>query len=261
MRGSREILLTVLLPGWMAAQAPAPLREIPGAPPATYADPRSAAAALEALAEGDSLNGGLAWRAAVALVAAARGGPGDTLPADRDSLYRRAEAQARRAVRLVPDEAQAHFALAMALGRASLARGVRDRVRDAVEIRAEAERAIALDPGHDGAWHVLGSWHAEVRRLSGLSRFVARTLLGGRVLGEATWEAAIRYLERAVELRPDWIAHRFDLAEVLLERGLTDRGRAQLEAVLRLPARDLLDPEYRSRAAAMLETLRRGEST
>jgi len=41
---------------------------------------------------------------------------------------------------------------------------IRDRIRDAEAIRTAALRALELDPGHDGAWHVLGRWHAEIMR-------------------------------------------------------------------------------------------------
>lgn len=176
---------------------------------------------------------------------------------ERDSLYALAVAAARDAIRLDPAGAQGHFALGAALGRASLTRGSRDRVRDAGTIRTALLQALAIDPTHDGAWHAVGRWHAEVMRLSGLSRFMARNILGGAVLGEASWDRAIRALGQAVSLRPEWIHHRLELAEVLIDAGRPASAVPHLEVIPRLASIDMLDDEYRSRAAELLRDIGR----
>ena len=42
--------------------------------------------------------------------------------------------------------------------------------------------------------HVMGMWNAEVMRLNGMSRFMAKNFLGGRVFESANWNDAQRYL-------------------------------------------------------------------
>lgn len=195
------------------------------------------------------------WRRAIALVDAAKLLP-DSARTTADSLLAQAVAEAREAVRLAPDLAHAHFAVALALGQAGLSHGARDRVRDAATIREAALRALALDPDHDGAWHVLGRWHADIRRLSGVERFVARRILGGATFGDATWEGAIRALEQAVALRPDWIFHRLDLALVLRDAGRSPEALPHLEAIPSLPIRDAADGRYRAQAGDLLRQLR-----
>ena len=95
---------------------------------------------------------------------------------ERDSLYARAERLARRAVAADSTGADGHFAVAAAVGRASLTMGKKERIRRAKVVREEALRTIELDPSHDGAYHILGRWNAEIMRLSGFSRFFAKKL-------------------------------------------------------------------------------------
>jgi Flp pilus assembly protein TadD len=219
-------------------------------------NPRATADRYEAVLATDSLNSEANWRAAIALVDIGKQTPDNRKDKVRDSLYRQAEFYARRAVRQAPQDAGPHFALALALGKASMTRSARERVKSAKEVRTEVDRALEIDPNHDGAWHLLGRWHAEIERLSNIEEFFAKTLLGGKVFNEATWDEAIRCMRRAVELRPDYIFHRLDLAEMLLERKRPSEARPELEAIRDLPVLDAMDPAYQLRAAELLSRIR-----
>lgn len=174
----------------------------------------------------------------------------------RAALYARAESYARRAVETNPADAEGHFALARALGRSALTMGTRDRIRFAEEVRALALEALRLDPTHAGALHVMGVWNAEVMRLSGVERFIAKNLLGGQVFGEASWDDATRYLERAVTLEPNRITHRLDLARVYADMDNRARAREQLTRIATTAAVEVNDVHYKREAAELLERLR-----
>lgn len=174
----------------------------------------------------------------------------------RDSLYTVARLYAEAAVRADSLDAEGHFVVSLALGQLSRTRGGKERVRFAEIIFNEATRAIELDPEHDGAHHVLGAWHAEVKRLSGISKFFAKTLFGAAFLDQATWEAAVHHLERSVALRPEYLFHRLELAEVYLDLDRPKDARPQLEAVLSLPpTSDVLDPTHQEAARLLLADL------
>ena len=111
------------------------------------------------------------WRAAFALLDQGEQLPDTLAGRERDSLFARAEMLARRALAADSLGPEGHFAVAATVGRASLTMGKKERIRRAKIIRDEALRTLALDPSHDGAYHVLGRWNAEIMRLSGLSRF------------------------------------------------------------------------------------------
>jgi tetratricopeptide (TPR) repeat protein len=195
------------------------------------------------------------WRAALALITLGNETPDSVKSPQRDSLFARAERDARRAVAGDSLGADGHFLLARALGQTALTKGKKERIRLAGEVRREALRAIELDPRHDGAYHVLGRWNAEVMRLSGLSRFFARSFLGGDIFGQASWDAAISNLERAVQLDSTRITHRLDLARVYVDRKRYGDARSQLQAVETLPVRDFDDPRLKQDAAALLQKI------
>jgi tetratricopeptide (TPR) repeat protein len=195
------------------------------------------------------------WRAAQALADLGKQYPDEGKNAHRDSLYLAAESLAEVAVRVNPEGADGHYMLAVAVGRTSLTKSSKERVRFAKLIRDETLRAIELDPRHDLAYHVLGRWNAEIMRLSGLTRFFAKTFLGAAIFNEASWDHAVEYLNKAVELGPDNIYHHLDLAQVYIDVRIFSKAREQLEAVGRLPDYDYMDPKYKETAAKLLKDI------
>jgi tetratricopeptide (TPR) repeat protein len=174
---------------------------------------------------------------------------------ERDSLFARAELLAHRAVAADSLRPEGHFAVAATVGRASLTMGKKERIRRARIIRDEALRAIALDSMYDGAYHVLGRWNAEIMRLSGLSRLIAKSFLGAGIFSQASWQAAIDNLHRAVEIDPSRIYHRLELARIYADRKRYQEARDQLAQIELLPDRELLDPLYRERAATLAKRI------
>ncbi len=198
------------------------------------------------------------WKAARAIADVAKQlrGNADSLKRRRDSLYTVGRGYAERAVRADSLGADGHYALAMVLGRLSRTKGSKERVRFAKVIFDEATRAIALNPAHDGAHHVLGAWHAEVKRLSGIQRFFAKALFGGGFMSVANWDDAVQHLERAVALNPQHVYHRLELAEVYVDLDQYTKAREQLTVIPTLPVGDVLDPQYKEEAAALLTDIR-----
>jgi len=173
----------------------------------------------------------------------------------KKTLYRSGEQYARRAVEAQPADAEGHFQLARALGRTALSLGKKDRVKYAGDVRTHALEALKYDPRHAGALHVMGGWNAEVMRLNGFTRMVARNFLGGKVFGSASWKEAVRYMEQAVAVEPDRITHRVDLGEIYADVGDKAKAREQFEAVLRLPASEPNDQRYKANAEKALKAL------
>jgi tetratricopeptide (TPR) repeat protein len=180
----------------------------------------------------------------------------DANSAERDRLYTTAEQYARRAVEANPNDAEGHFELARALGRRALSLGKRDRVKYAGDVRAHALDALRLSPKHAGANHVMGMWNYNVMRLGGMTRFLAKNLLGGRVFDSANWDDAQRYMEASVATEPNRLVHHLDLARVYAARGNGDKAREQYEATIRGTPHEYNDRRYQVEAAAELKDLR-----
>jgi tetratricopeptide (TPR) repeat protein len=176
---------------------------------------------------------------------------------EREQLYKRAEDYARRAIAANPNDAEGHFELARAIGRRALTMGARDRVKYAGVVHDEAMAALKLNPRHDGALHIMGVWNAEVMRLNGFTRMIAKKLLGGSTFGEASWDNAQRYLEQAVAIAPNRITHRLDLAAVYADRDATQKAIDEYEWIARAPATEPNDEHYKEEASRRLRDLRR----
>ena len=215
-------------------------------------DPVQARHFLEQAIELDSTSYEAQWRLAEVLMDIGKQTPDSVKSPARDSLYELSEAHARIAATLQPDSVDGHYTLAAAIGRASLTKSKKERVKRAREIREEALRALGIDSTHDKAQHVLGRWNAEIMRLSGFERFFAKTFLGGNVFNAASWDSAVVYMDRAVALAPSTIYHRLTLAEILVDLKRYSQAREQLHRVGELPIYDAMDPQYRTDAAALL---------
>src|SRR5881296_2989904 len=210
-----------------------------------------------ALAE-DSTNYAALWKAGRELVDIAKQieGNDDSSKHLRDSLYTEARAYGEAAVRANPNGADGHFTVGQALGRLSRTKGGKERVRFAKLIYDEGMKALECDSTHDGANHLLGAWHAEVKRLSGFQKFFAKALFGGGFLDKGNWEDAQRYLERAVALKPQNIFHRLELGEVYVDVGKYSKAREQFTAIEGLPIADVLDHEYKQEAKQVLADIK-----
>ena len=196
------------------------------------------------------------WKFARSQVDVAKQLTGDFYEERRDSLYGVAVAMAEGAVYLDSLDAEGHAILAAAIGRLSRTKSGKERVRYGKEIYDEAARALELNPDHDGAHHVIGAWHAEIKRLSGITRFFAKTFMGGGFMDRASRDSAVAHLVRATEIKPEYLFHHLELAEVLIDLEHYAEARQQLQIVLELPVTDVADPAHKETATDLLEEIR-----
>jgi tetratricopeptide (TPR) repeat protein len=218
-------------------------------------DLRTALQHFQAALDQDSSSYAANWRGAITLLTLGEQLGDSGKNPERDSLYQQAQRYAGRAVASNPAGADGHFALAASIGRTSLTMGRKARIRRAAIIRSEALRAIALNPRHDGAYHILGRWNAEIMRISGLGRFFAKSFLGAGIFNQASWGKAIYNMEKAVQLDPGRIYHHLELAQIYAERKRVADAKTQLHLVDSLPDREVMDSVYKRQGAALRRRL------
>ena len=175
---------------------------------------------------------------------------------ERERLYTLAEQYARRAVEANPTDSDVHAELARALGRRALSLGKKDQVKYAGDIRAAALESLRLNPRNPAALHVMGRWNYEILRLGGVTRFMAKTFLGGRVFDSANWDDAQRYMEESVASDPARLVHHLDLARVYEARDNKEKAREQYEIVMKGPLGDFNDRKYKEEAAEEIKEVR-----
>jgi tetratricopeptide (TPR) repeat protein len=119
-------------------------------------------------------------------------------------------------------------------------------------IKAEAEKAIGLDPKFDLSYHMLGRWNCEVANMNLLLAGLVRIVYGG--LPKASNQMAIQNFKKAIELAPARIIHHLQLAHVYHITGEKKLMTAELKACAGYTPVDLDDSDAQQIAAKVLET-------
>jgi hypothetical protein len=127
----------------------------------------------------------------------------------RLAMLREAVERGEQAVRSLPEYANAHFALALVLGRYSQRISILEALAagHAGRIREHLERTLALEPKHAEAHIALGLYHAELVKT--LGSIAARLTYG------ASAETSLQHFRRAVKLAPGLVTTRVEFAHGL----------------------------------------------
>ena len=160
--------------------------------------------------------------------------------------YERGEVAAQRALALQEGHADAHFLLAANRGNAV---NLRPFWKVSPGIIADLERhlmrALALDPRHARALHMMGM-------------LLYRTPGPLRLLLDGKREQVESYLVRAVQADPNFAAARLDLAQFYKETARPSDTRIQAQAIIDMPnpkPRRSWEEKYRPAAEALLRDL------
>jgi tetratricopeptide (TPR) repeat protein len=140
---------------------------------------------------------------------------------DRVRWYQLGKTAAERAVALDPNDAEALFMLAANRGQlASLQKNL-GGVLVPQELERLLSRALALNPRHARALHMMGV-------------LLERTPAPLRLLLKGSASDAERYLVAAIDADPNFSEARLDLARYYLSRRQTSQARAQLQAIVQM---------------------------
>jgi tetratricopeptide (TPR) repeat protein len=160
---------------------------------------------------------------------------------------------AEAALQADPQNATAHVCVAVTLAKMFPYVSNQTKVVYSRQIKAECERAIALDPRQDVAYYLLARWNFGVANMNWLYKGLVRIIYGG--LPEASNTEALKDLQQAIALNPARIIHHEELAKVYLALGQKDAARRQLEECARLKPTDPDDEDARADAARELSDL------
>ena len=214
-------------------------------------DFEAALATCQAALAADSSSYDLWWRLTRALTDRGARADYDGNKAKAEASFERAVAAGRKAVLLGSEKPEGHLELAVALGRLSLTRSGKEKLRAAKEIKSEADRVLAIDPNQHRAHHVLGRWNYKISGLSVFEKAAANAVFGGVPKG-ASYDAAVTHFERAIALKPDFANHHVELGRTLLKIGLKAKARAEFEKALACPKSTAFDDEYKREAQQLM---------
>lgn len=170
-------------------------------------------------------------------------------------MYIKASEIIDKAIELEPNRPEGHLYAAIAYGRRALSAGAKERVKLSKKIRAEAEKAIELDPQNDIAYHVLARWHRKISNLSWIEKKFANIFLGG-IPKDASMEKAVEYFKKAIDLNPNYINHHLQLGITYKKMKKYDLAREELQKALSLKAISPRDKLYQKEAQKLLEEIK-----
>lgn len=193
------------------------------------------------------------WQAAVLSV---RIGTRYTDETRKSAYFSAARLYANRALVVLPDGGEGHYAEALALANQATLLAARGRLLAYREMKPHVFKAVARRPDWAEAWQLLGRWHYRVDHYNLLERAFSRLFLGGTPSGAGT-RKAIDALVRAHELAPQRIEFCYDLARVHLNQGQRSRAIAVLQEAVSLTPLTAEELEISRRCRRLLEQLNR----
>lgn len=198
----------------------------------------------------DTLNCAAMWKIAEAYINVGE----DADENVQKQYYYLAERWARRAAVACPDTANSHFFIAVSSGLLALHEGGKQKIKRSKEVKAEAEKTLALDPNHHGAYHALGRWNRELADLSWFLKAAAKIVYGGVPTG-ASFEAAVANFQKAIAISPNWIAHHKELGITYMKMKKWDLARQEFERALELPIADHQDEWHKKECQKFLKSI------
>lgn len=172
---------------------------------------------------------------------------------EQEKMYKKSLEYADKAVKLAPGEAITYVRRAIANGRIALFEGVFSAIGTVKDVKADCEKAIQLGNGGNYvqalAHYVLGRTHLKVCE----KPYLLRLPLG---LGWGDTEEAVRLLETANKLRPNFRMFLYELAKAYVEEDEYEKAKATLKLVEKAPVADEDDNQVLIDAKKLYEEIK-----
>jgi len=182
-----------------------------------------------------------------------RVGNRETSQKARFDYYEAAQTFASIALKIAPQNSAANCMMAIALGRLSLEKSGKEKVKAAKEIKKYADLALKNDPQNAKAWHVMGRWHYEVSNLSFVEKAAVKLMFGG--MPKSSFKEAVAAFEKAKALSPDFVINYFELAKAYKKTGEKSKAKTAINTMLQLPNSTEDDEASKTNAKKLLKEL------
>lgn len=121
------------------------------------------------------------------------------------------------------------------------------------DMKLYTEKALTINPAHAKSNYMLGKWNYEMTRLSGFKKALVKTIYGG--MAEASYEEAIKYLEKCRTAEPYFVAGYLDLAKSYKENRQPAPAIEVLTRLVKLPTRTSDDIALKAEGTALLASM------
>ncbi len=172
---------------------------------------------------------------------------------DKTRYFEEAKSYAAQALAAAPNDADANYAMAVAMGRIALISGAKDKVAASKDVKKYAELAIKFRPNYGEAYHVLGKWNYEVATLNAFEKGAAKMIFGG--IPDGSIANAIADFEKCRQLNPGFVLNYYDLAVAYKENDQMDKAEEILKKVAGVRPAHQDDPKIKADCKKMLEDM------
>lgn len=177
---------------------------------------------------------------------------------ERKQCYFKLFDHATKAVELAPQDYRSALLLAVAKAKIVGYLPHADQVRIARELARESESLVRRHGDDPDSIHLLSWLNFKVGSLPALQKMLAAAFFGGLPNGLEV-DKAFGLMEKAMQLRPDYVVYQYDLGFYYLRTGVTDKARRQFEQVLARRPQTAEERVYQRRAMARMREIN-GES-
>lgn len=171
--------------------------------------------------------------------------------AKRDEWFKLAHGYATLAIKADPVSDQANVVMAMILGKSTLTKSGKEKLRNARAIKKHLDVALKTNPNNYLAWHILGRWNYELSNVSAIERAGAKVFYGG--VPDGTLKNAISSFEKARAIQPYFILNSLSLATAYHKDGQKAKAIGLLKALQAFPNKTEDDAKHKQDALKLIK--------
>jgi tetratricopeptide (TPR) repeat protein len=158
-----------------------------------------------------------------------------------------------RAAACGPKDCDAQLAPAITLGKMLPFLPTKEQVSASSRIKESVDKALAINPHNDTAWHILGRWNRVLAEVSSAKRLVAGLIYGQ--LPKGSIEEAEQDMKKALTINPHRLMHYIELGRIYAQMGRKQDAREFINKGLAMPDAEKDDPETKQRGRETLAKL------
>ena len=158
-----------------------------------------------------------------------------------------------RAAECGPKDCDAQLAPAITLGKMLPYLPQKEQVSASPKIKESVDKALAIDPRNDNAWHILGRWNRVLADISGAKRMLAGLIYGQ--LPKGSYEDAEAAMKKAIALNPNRLMHYIELGRTYAQMGRPTDARKYIMKGLAMAETEKDDGESKDKGRQLLAKL------
>jgi tetratricopeptide (TPR) repeat protein len=155
-----------------------------------------------------------------------------------------------RAAACGPKDCDAQLAPAITLGKMLPYMPTKEQVSASPKIKESVDKALAIDPHSDTAWHILGRWNRVLAEISSAKRFLANLIYGQ--LPKGSIDEAEQDMKKAIAINPHRLMHYIELGRIYAQMGKSQEARDFINKGLAMRDAEKDDPETKERGRETL---------